>query len=579
MNITRRGWLGATATGAAALGAPFAAGAATLAGPIGQADIPKTRFQILSPGKVDYRPALEALAAYARDELVAVGLPGMSLAVSDNDGFAAVIALGWADLAAHDPMTSDRLFQIGSISKSFLALTILSLADAGQIDLDAPIARYLPDIPWPEAPITVAQVLSHTSGLPDGAGMFPRVPDGRLWTGFPAGSKFSYSNTGFDLLGAMVERVAGKRYQEVILERVRAPLGVAAINESINQGNRPRFPKAYIPWDQTVAAETPQSPLQQAKWDPEDTPAGSIAATAPLMAIYTRALCAIGAGHGRPILSDAGASRFSTGVVASDADFGPGSKYAMGIAIQPVDGVPCLHHTGGMVAFASSIHADPQAGVGAFASVNGRIGGYRPRRTTAYAISLMRAARLGHPLPAPPDPLASWKSKDPASLLGRWVGPGGRAFAIEAGADFPRVRTETGAAPLYVSGGTLATAHPDFSHHGFDPVREGAAVTGLWWGETLFGRNAPPPEPATPDRLRALAGVYINRDPWDGYAVVLARGETLVGEGFGQIVDRGGYWSLDKDSGGIERFRFDAMLNGKARRLNVSGTDFERLGV
>ena len=93
------------------------------------------------------------------------------------------------------------------------------------------------------------------------------------------------------------------------------------------------------------------------------------------------------------------------------------------------------------------------------------------------------------------------------------------------------------------------------------------------------GRNAPPPEPATPDRLRALAGVYINRDPWDGYAVVLARGETLVGEGFGQIVDRGGYWSLDKDSGGIERFRFDAMLNGKARRLNVSGTDFERLGV
>jgi hypothetical protein len=231
-----------------------------------------------------------------------------------------------------------------------------------------------------------------------------------------------------------------------------------------------------------------------------------------------------------------------------------------------------------MVAFTSSIHADPQAGVGAFASVNGRNGGYRPRRTTAYAVSLMRAARLGQPLPAPPDPLTSWKPKDPTPLLGRWIGADGRAFAIEAGADFPTVSTETGAAPLYASGGTLATANPDFSRHGFDPVREGGAVTGLWWGETLFGRKAPPKQ-AVPERLRALAGVYINRDPWDGYAVVLGRGETLVGEGFGQIVDRGGYWTVAKDPGGVERFRFDAMLNGKARRLSVSGTDFERLGV
>ncbi|HWD66780.1 MAG TPA: serine hydrolase domain-containing protein [Caulobacteraceae bacterium] len=579
MNITRRGWLGATAMGAAAFGAPLAVGAATLAGPSGQVEIPSARFQTLSPGKIDYRPALEALAAYARDELVAVGLPGMSLAVSDIDGFSAAIAIGWADLAAHEPMTSDRLFQIGSISKSFLALAILSLADAGAIDLDAPISRYLPDIPWPAAPITVAQVLSHTSGLPDGSGLFPRVPEGRLWTGFPAATKFYYSNTGFDLLGAMVEHVAGKRYQDVILDRVRAPLGLAAIDQSINQTNRARFPKAYIPWDQTVAAETPRAPLQQAKWDPEDSPAGSIAATASSMALYARALCAFGAGRGGPILSDAAARRFSTGVIASDEDFGPGSKYAMGIAIQPVDGLACLHHTGGMVAFSSSIHADPQAGVGAFASVNGRTGGYRPRRTTAYAISLMRAARLGQPLPTPPDPLASWKPKDPTPFLGRWVGPDGRAFAIEPGAAFPSVRTETGAAPVYASGGTLATPHTDFSRHGFDPLREGGAVTGLWWGETLFGRNAPLAQQPVPERLRTLAGVYINRDPWDGYVVVLARGETLVGEGFGKIVDRGGYWSLDRDPGGIERFRFDALLNGKARRLNVSGTDFERVGV
>ena len=579
MDITRRGWLGATAAGAAALGAPLAANAATLASPADQVDIPKARFQILSPGKVDYRPALEALAAYARDELVALGLPGMSLAVSDNDGFSAAIALGWADLAAREPLTSDRLFQIGSISKSFLALSILSLADAGAVDLDAPIAKYLPDVPWPDAPITVAQVLSHTSGLPDGAGLFPRVPNGRLWTGFPGGSKFSYSNTGFDLLGAMVEHVVGRRYQSVILDRVRGPLRLAAINESINQDNRARFPKAYIPWDQTVAAEMPLASLQQAKWDPEDSPAGSIAATAPLMAAYARALCALGAGHGAPILSDAAAGLFSTGVIASDEDFGPGSRYALGIAVQPVDGVPCLHHTGGMVAFSSSIHADPKAGVGAFASVNARIGGYRPRKTTAYAISLMRAARAGQPLPAPPDPLSSSKPKDPSALLGRWLGPDGRSFAIEAGTDFPQLRSEAGAAPLYSAGGMLVTPHPAFSGYGFDPVRDGASATGLWWGETLFGRGGAIAQPAVPERLRTLTGAYINRDPWDGNVVVLARGDSLVVEGFGTIVERGGYWALAKDTGGIERFWFDAFLNGRAQRVNLSGTDFDRIGV
>jgi CubicO group peptidase (beta-lactamase class C family) len=578
MRITRRGWLGATAAGAAAVGVPLAAGAATLAGPTGAVDIPRARFQVLSPGKLDYRPALEAIAAYARDELVAIGLPGMSLAVSDSDGFSAAIALGWADLAAREPLSSDRLFQIGSISKSFLALAILSLADAGAVDLEAPIARYLPDAALPEAPITVAEVLSHSSGLPADADMFPRVPEGRLWTGYPAGSRFSYSNTGFNLLGALVEHVTGRRYQDVILERVRAPLGLAAINDSINQGNRSRFPRAYTPWDQTAAAEMPLAPLQPAKWDPEDMPAGSIAASAPLMAAYARALCALGSGHGAPILSEAAARRFSTGVIASDEDFGPGSKYALGISVQPVAGVPCLHHTGGMVAFSSSIHADPAAGVGAFASVNARNGGYRPRQTTAYAVQALRAARRGEPLPSPPDPLGRYRLKDPAPLLGRWLGPDGRALAIEAGSPFPMVRTGAGAAPLYVAG-MLATPHPDLVRHGLDPVRDRGDITGLWWGETLFARGAPPTQPPVPESLRALAGTYLNRDPWNGSVTVLARGDTLVGEGVGELADRGGYWTLAKDPGGVERFRFDAVLNGRARRVNVSGTDFARIGV
>jgi CubicO group peptidase (beta-lactamase class C family) len=503
----------------------------------------------------------------------------MTLSVTDTEGFTAVLALGWADVARREAMSSDRLFQIGSISKSFLALTVLSLADEGRIDLDAPLSRYLPGAAWPAAPITARQVMSHTSGLPDGAPLFPRTPDGRLWTGFPAGAKFSYSNTGFDLLGAVVEAITGLSHEEAILRRVRAPLGVADIAGQIGEANRGRFPTAYIPCDQTLAAELPGAAMDEAKWDPEDTPAGCIAASGEMIARYLRGLMAIGAGRGAPVLSAASAQAFAAPVIASDADFGPGSHYCLGVALQPVDGAPCLHHTGGMVAFSSSFHADPAAGVAAFASVNARIGGYRPRQTTAYAIRLMRAVHAGQPLAAPPDPLEPLRIKAPAPLLGAFVAADGRSFTLAPGEDFPSFAADGAAAPLYRYGGALATAHPAFAKHGLDPVRDGDRVSGYWWGETLFGRDAAAAQPQAPERLRALAGVYINRDPWVGYATVLARGEVLVVEGAGRLIDRGGWWSLEKDDGGVERFRFDAPLNGKATRLNASGTDLIRLGA
>ena len=508
------------------------------------------------------------MRAYAQAELAAQGLPAMTLSVTDESGFVAVLNLG---------VPPGRIFQIGSISKSFLALTILSLADEGRIDLDAPIARYLPRAPWPAEPITVAQVLSHVAGLPDGAPLFPRTADGRLWSGFAPGARFSYSNTGYVLLGAMVEAITGMSHEAAIRTRVLDKLGLQAIAGDISQANRARFPVAYLPADQTLVAELPGARLEAAPWSPEDSPAGSIGATAESMAAYLRALLAIGAGKGAPVLSDAAARRFATGVIACESDFGPGAKYALGVAIQPVDGVPCLHHTGGMIAFTSSFHADPAAGVAAFASVNGRMGAYRPRQTTAYAIRLMRAARAGAPLPAPPDPLGPSRIATPAPLYGRFIAADGRDFTLSAGEGFPRFEAQSAAAPLCRSGGVLATSHPASARHSLDPITEAGAVTGFWWGETLFARGVPARQPEVAGRLRALAGVYLDRDPWIGSATILARGETLVLEGAGLLVDRGTWWSLAPDTGGVERLRFDGQLNGVATRLNVSGVDLIRI--
>lgn len=578
MQITRRGWIGAATAiaGVALTDAAVADSAPPDARPLKPPVSPVQSFVISAPGASgrNYDPALAALRDYASLELTTYGLPGMTLAVTDSDGFTAVLALN-GGATVH----GGQYFQIGSISKSFIALTVLALSDQGHIDLDAPLARYLPDAALPAEPITVAQLLSHTSGLPDDAPLFPRTPDGRLWCGFKPGSHFSYSNTGYGLLGKLIERVTGETHQAAVKRLVRDKLGLADMAGTISQSGRARFATGYWPWDRTSAAALPGARMEDASWYEEDIPAGSLGGTADQMAVYLRALLRTGRGEGAPVLSDAMAKRFAMPVIATD-EFGPGAQYACGVAVQPIDGSPCLHHTGGTIAFSSSFHADPAAGVACFASVNARNENYRPRLTTAFAVRLMRAVRAGKPLPSAPDPLASLRFKDPGPFLGTFVGPDREAFTISARADgvsLSGLGAEARAVPQ--GPGRLVTDHPRFARYGFDAVMENGKAAAFWWGNTLFGRDAPRPTPTPAERLRPLAGDYRNRDPWVGGASVLARGDVLVVDGVGPIIDRGGWWSAEKDIGGVERLRFEAILNGKAQRLVVSGNDLLRIIV
>jgi len=540
--------------------------------------LPAGDFTVLSRGGRDYGPALAALRAYALDELTEIGLPGMTLCVTDSDGFAATLALGWADIDARIPVNTGHRFQIGSISKSFIALTVLALADSGKINLDAPAATYLPEAPWPATPITVGQLLSHTGGLPDESPIFPRNTDGRLWSGFRPGSKFSYSNTGFHLLGLIIERATGMPHQAAVSKFVRDKLGLTAMAGTISPARRAEFAVGYWPSAFDAVANPPRARLEFASWDPEDNPAGSIGATSGEMAVYLRALLAMGAGRGAPVLSDAAARRFATGVIAAD-EFGPGARYACGVAVVPLDGAPALHHTGGMMAFSSSFHADPAAGVACFASVNARLGPYRPRLTTAYAVRLMRAVRAGKPLPPPPDALGHFRVKAPAPYLGTFVSTMGR-FSLSAAPLGLSVKTDDGLALAYPDGADrFVVDHPILARHGLDAVREEGKVVGFWWGEALFGRDKPTPPPPPLAALVPLAGVYLNRDPWVGGAEILVRGDRLVMEGGGPLTDHGGWWSLDKDPGGVERLSFEAKLGGQFTRLNASGWDMLRLNI
>ncbi len=153
-------------------------------------------------------------------------------------------ATGLAERGHHVPVGEDTKFNIGSINKAFTRLAILQLAEAGKIELDAPIARYWPDYPDPDvaARVTVRQLLDMHSGLPDIFNQrFEAMPKERLrgladylplFTGLPLtfepGTKRAYSSSGYIVLGLLIERLSGESYYDYVQRHIFAPAGMTA---------------------------------------------------------------------------------------------------------------------------------------------------------------------------------------------------------------------------------------------------------------------------------------------------------------------------------------------------------------
>jgi CubicO group peptidase (beta-lactamase class C family) len=149
---------------------------------------------------------------------------------------------GYADMEWQVANDASTKFRVGSVTKQFTASLILQLVEEGKIDLQATIREYLPDYPPEQGDrVTIHQLLTHTSGIPSYTGLpdFDQVmrdpydPEAFLevFSGleleFEPGSEWRYSNSGYFLLGVIIERVTGRPYDEVLHDRILAPLGLA----------------------------------------------------------------------------------------------------------------------------------------------------------------------------------------------------------------------------------------------------------------------------------------------------------------------------------------------------------------
>jgi CubicO group peptidase (beta-lactamase class C family) len=169
--------------------------------------------------------------------------PGCAVGVAEHGHPTLTKGYGSADLEHDVKITPETIFEAGSVSKQFTAASILLLARDGTLSLDDPARKYIPELPDYGTPLTIRHMLNHTSGLRDwgsvaAIGGWPRgtrvhthanvleIVGRQESLNFPPGSRWSYTNTGFNLAAIIVERVSGKSFQDFTRERLFAPLGM-----------------------------------------------------------------------------------------------------------------------------------------------------------------------------------------------------------------------------------------------------------------------------------------------------------------------------------------------------------------
>ncbi len=179
----------------------------------------------------------EAVDAHVRQAMEKRHIPGLALAVIRDGRLVKTQGYGLATLEHQVPLNPRRVCHSGSVGKQFTATAVMLLVENGKIRLDDPIERHLGDVPAAWKPITVRQLLTPTSGIPDYG---PDDIDLRkdytedellrfavsMPLDFPPGEKWSYSNTGYVVLGILVGKVAGRFYGDLLRERVFVPLGM-----------------------------------------------------------------------------------------------------------------------------------------------------------------------------------------------------------------------------------------------------------------------------------------------------------------------------------------------------------------
>ena len=318
--------------------------------------------------------------------------PGASAIVVDDGEVVFRGASGMADLELDVPLEPGMVFRLGSITKQFTAAAILMLAEEGQLSVDDPITRFLPSYPTHGHEITVHHLLTHTSGI----WSYTQTPDlertGRLDVtteelidsfdheamDFAPGDRFSYNNSGYVLLGAIIETVSGMSYAEFIRTRIFEPLGMS----------RSYYGGTHLIEDRVSGYHWEDDAFVNAPYISMSVPhaAGSLLSTVDDMARWNAAL------FGGELISEASLELMTTEGVLND---GEATGYGYGLGISEFRGTDRVSHSGGINGFITSGLYLPDEGI-YVAVLSNRLGTDASPRQVAARLA---AVAMGNPLP------------------------------------------------------------------------------------------------------------------------------------------------------------------------------------
>ena len=552
-------------------------------------------------------PVEKELDGYIANYMATMNAPGMTLGLADSTKILRTAGYGFADVDNRIAVNERHLFQIGSITKSFVALVILQMRDEGKLDLQTPVLDYLPQLPIDArfGTITIHHLLTHTSGLPDNLGVFIGDPDARLVQGFKPGEHFHYCNTGFGILGLLAEKLDGRPWRECVQARIFTPLEMSETVGVISTASRGRTAVGYQAfWDDQVYPR--QGKLSPAPNLVMDDTAGCIASTPGDMARYARMLLNHGQGPRGRIVSEQSFALMSTPYIKAP-EFSESASYGYGIAVDTLDGHKILRHTGGMVAFASSIHVDLDGGVAAFASINA-MQGYRPTAATEYAVRLLRAEREAKTPPAAPAIANPLQVDNAADYAGVFTDGSGRKldFAVEGKQLF--LADEGKRVLLQHSDGDsfISTVEGVFANHTFNfgraraesaksgaqPARASGAGAGdarekagpvveVSYGPDWYvnGKYSGPRTFTAPKEYEAFTGRYRSESAWGGDALAyVLKGQLMLD---GNTLHRigGSLFRVGDEEWMPDTAEFLCLFERRSRILRFAGMDFWRVEI
>lgn len=329
------------------------------------------------------------------------GVPGAGLALVRSSGVEWAGGVGLADRDARTPVTADTHFRAGSISKTFIASTIVQLYLDGLIELDAPLAQIAPEIAIDNAweitsPVRVIHLLQHTAGFDDmhfneiyNRSGQPEMPLDAVLGLNPAsrvvrwrpGTRMSYSNPGYAIAGYLIEKITGESYEDRIAEHIFKPSGMPTSSFRLTDADVPLLAKGYR---DRSGPPVPFTPIYL-------RPAGNLH-TSPLeLGNFVHVLLNWGETEKDLVIDPEYLSNMEhpRSTLASDAGLRNG--YGSGIASSSIEGFPMLGHGGGIDGFISNYAYSTSRDIGFVVLLNSTHSSEALQRISTLAVRYLKA--------------------------------------------------------------------------------------------------------------------------------------------------------------------------------------------